>query len=116
MGAWGVEPWDNDDAADFFGDLWDDTPIVDRVLAGLASGGSSVVVGAAWLLVSIGRVYVWPVERLDESLESAVAALDVILVGEDEDEYLLAWQHEPTVLARVREYRDELASRLLRPE
>ncbi len=115
MGAWGDQPWDNDDAADFFGDLWEDTPIVDRVIAGLTSGTSSVVVAASWLLLGIGRVYVWPVDRLDEALTAAIDALEVILTGEDEEGYLALWDDDPAVAARLRGYRDELISRL-RPE
>jgi len=32
MGAWRKDPWDSDEAADWFGDFWEGTPVVDRRL------------------------------------------------------------------------------------
>lgn len=110
MGAWGTDPWDNDSAADFFGALWDDVPIVDRVHAGLRSDHGAEVVAALWLCAGLCRVYVWPIDRLDETVALAVAAADRLLAGDDADGYLELWD-DPAVRAQVERFRAELAAR-----
>jgi Domain of unknown function (DUF4259) len=112
MGAWGPEPWDNDDAADWFGDLFETVPIVDKVLEGLSDESGSVNVAAIWMCVVLCRVYVWDIDRMDETLEAAINAADRILAGEDEERLLELWDNEPSQIARIQGYRDELASRV----
>lgn len=114
MGVWGEEPWDNDSAADFFGGLWDGTPIVDRVHEALRSDDGEEVVGALWLCSELTRVYVWPIARLDETLALAVAAADLILSGEDDSDYLDRWEEagdEGATRVRIQALRDVLAAR-----
>lgn len=116
MGAWGREPWDNDGAADWFGGLWEGTPIVERVEAGLRSEDSDEIVAALWLCDHLCRVYVWPVASYDQTLDLAIAAGQRILEGEDDDGYLEMWEHEPSVVARQKEMRDRLKARKAGPE
>ena len=105
MGAWGDEPWDNDDAADWFGDLWDDVPIVERVHAGLQADDSWVMVAALWLSAQLCRVYVWPVDAIDETRRLSIAAADQILAGEDPDGYLECFDDDPEQRARIQALR-----------
>ena len=34
MGAWNINPWDNDNAADWFGDLFDEVPLREKMAQG----------------------------------------------------------------------------------
>lgn len=111
MGAWGTDPWDNDTAADWFGDLWDAVPIVGPVHAGLTSEESDEVVAALWLTVQLCRVYVWPVARMDETLDLAIGAAAAILAGEDPDGHLERWEDDPDVRAQIAGFHAELLSR-----
>jgi Domain of unknown function (DUF4259) len=111
MGAWGTEPWDNDGAADWFGDLWEGIPIAGRVLETLQAGTSDEVVAAIWLCSELCRAYVWPIGQLKETLSAAVAAADRILAGDDDDDYLALWDN-PAMTSQIQSYRDSLASRI----
>lgn len=109
MGVWGDEPWDNDAAADFFGDLWDAVPIVDRVHAGLRADDTFVQVAALWLCAQLCRVYVWPVGRIDETRSLAIAVADSILAGTDPSGYLELYDDDPEVRARIERFRTTIA-------
>ena len=111
-GAWGSEPWDNDDAADWFGDLFEALPIVDKVLDGLNDESGSVNVAAIWMCVALCRVYVWDIDRLDDTLALAIKTADRILAGEDEERFLELWNNDPSQVARIQGYRNELADRV----
>ena len=111
MGAWGTEPWDNDHAADWFGDLWDAAPIVAPVQAGLRSVSSNEAVAAIWLCTQLCRTYVWPIHDLEATLDLAIAAATKILDGKDEQEYLELWEHDPAPRARLESMLAELTGR-----
>jgi hypothetical protein len=111
VGTWGEEPWDNDVAADWFGNLWEAVPIVENVLAGLNDENGDVAVAALWMCTQLCRVYVWPIDRMDETLSAAVAAADRILAGEDENGWVELWGNA-AMTARIEGYRTELIERL----
>jgi len=110
VGTWGKQPWENDTAADFFGELWGGTPIVDRVLRALQSDEGETIFAALWLCSELCRTYVWPIDRLEETLTHAVAAADRLLAGDDEDQLLQRWD-DGEVADQMRAYREVLASR-----
>jgi len=77
MGMWNFEAWENDSAADWFGELMDGSEIRSRWLAGLNNDPEEeheVVRAAVWLFAQLGRVYIWPIEKYGEDLEAAVKA------------------------------------------
>lgn len=115
MGAWGMDPWDNDTAADFFGDLWQDTPVIDRVLETLRGEGDESTVAALWLCSELCRVYVWPIERLDETLDAAIAAAERILAGEDEEGLVEMWD-DPDFTAQIEGFLETMRARRSPPE
>ena len=81
MGAWGTAAWENDDAADWFGDTFDATGLARRVeekLNGDPEDDHEEIRAAAYLLVALGRVYIWPVEDLERHLALAASKLEVI--------------------------------------
>ena len=78
MGMWAFEPWDNDHAADWFGDLMDRTQLRKEWLEGINADpvdAPGVVRAAAALFVMLGRVYVWPIKTFDQDLELTIASL-----------------------------------------
>ena len=108
MGAWGTAAWDNDDAADWFGDLFDDTKLAQRVEKALKTKdieeNSGKIRAAAYMLVALGRVYIWPVDDLDRHLKLAIEKLEAI---SKLDEY----EGDESIAAEI----VELRSRLRRP-
>jgi hypothetical protein len=81
MGTWESEPWANDSAADWFGDLMDATSLRDEWFAGITADPENefeVVRAAAWLFIQLGRTYVWPVDDFDDDLERTITALQVV--------------------------------------
>lgn len=87
MGAWGHEPWDNDEAADWFGDLFAATKLAQRVEKALKTKDveefADTIRAAAYVLIALGRNYIWPVEDLDRHLRLAVEKLEAIQQLED---------------------------------
>ena len=109
MGAWGTAAWDNDDAADWFGDLFAATKLAARVEKTLKKKDIEEYAGqiraAAYMLVALGRVYIWPVDDLDRHLKLAIEKLEAISELDD-------YQGDPTIAAEIA----ELQSRLQAPD
>ncbi|MEQ8460629.1 MAG: DUF4259 domain-containing protein [Sandaracinaceae bacterium] len=81
MGAWGMAPWDNDSAADWFGDLFEAAPLaqfVEETLRRDARASPDQVRAAAALLVMLGRTYVWPRKALEGHLSLAIAQMKIV--------------------------------------
>jgi hypothetical protein len=81
MGAWGELPWDNDGAADWFGDLFDKTKLAEQVEDTLkldVDDSYEEIRAAASVLLFLGRVYIWPVHELDHHLALAADRLEEI--------------------------------------
>jgi hypothetical protein len=84
---WGNNPWDNDAAADWFGQLMKQTGFVNQVrytltLADLNKENEEITPllrAAAYCLVQFGHVYVWPVDFLESDLKLGIRALDIVL-------------------------------------
>ncbi|MCC2670860.1 MAG: hypothetical protein K0Q72_3331 [Armatimonadetes bacterium] len=82
MGAWGTAAWDNDGAADWFGELFDKTKLAARVEKTLKKKDveewHEEIRAAAHVLVALGRNYIWPVDVLDDHLKLAIEKLEAI--------------------------------------
>ena len=81
MGAWGTAAWENDGADDWFSDTFDATGLARRVeetLNGDPEDEHEEIRAAAYLLVTLGRVYIWPVEDLERHLALAASKLEAI--------------------------------------
>ena len=104
MGAWGVSPWDNDAAADWFGDLFDATKLADKVEEALqldAEDSHEEIRAAAAMVVMLGRVYIWPIEKYDQHLELAVSRLKELReleIYQEAPEFLAAIDDEIALL------------------
>lgn len=87
---WGKEPWDNDQAADWFAGLMEKTSLPDKVRTtlrlaekGLDEETTPLLRAAAWCVLQFARVYVWPVNDLETDLRMAIHALNVVLQDEE---------------------------------
>ena len=108
MGAWGKLPWENDGAADWFGDLFDKTKLaieVEDTLKLHAATYHQEIRAAASVLLSLGRVYVWPIRDLQRHLALAAEKLEEVsrvdIIAES-----------PTLVKEIRGEIQELRSRI----
>ena len=72
MGAWGKAPWENDKADDWFSGVMDRSELplaVEETLKRDVNQHHEEVRAAAYILVALGRVFIWPVDRLDAHLK-----------------------------------------------
>ena len=110
MGVWGTEPWDNDAAADWFGDFFKGIDADARIEEAFAydEDNEEEVRAACYLLGALGRVYIWPgdLQRLKRFHERGIELLTQMLEPGDEDEsYINMWPEEdkPAVIASIQE-------------
>ena len=78
MGTWGSAPWDDDAAADWYGDTLRRIGLPRAIEAALrldVAEHFQEVRAAAALVVLLGRVYVYPHDQLDPHLALAIAKL-----------------------------------------
>lgn len=85
MGAWGMAPWENDAADDWFADVMENSRLPSMVEAALvldAEEHHEDVRAAAYVLCSLGRIFIWPVDKLDDHLKLAIEKLRQIAAME----------------------------------
>lgn len=85
MGAWGKEPWDNDAAADWFADVMAKSGLPLMVEAALVLDAEEYheeIRAAAYVLLSLGHSFIWPIDKLDEHLKLAVEKLRQIAANQ----------------------------------
>ena len=113
MGAWGTKPWDNDSAADWFGDMFDSTGLarlVEKTLNSDVEDAHEEIRAAAHVLAILCRTYVWPVNDIDRHLALGVAKLEEIKQSGiyEEPEFVAALETDLAALrARQREEKHE---------
>ena len=111
MGAWGEAAWENDGAADWFADTFEATDLAQHVevtLNGDPEDDHQEIRAAAYVLVSLGRNFIWPVEDLDRHLALAITKLEAI---REMDIY----QEAPGFVEAINSEIDALRSRLKPP-
>lgn len=121
MGAWGVEPWDNDSAADWFNAFFVGIDVDKRMEEALRLGPDDEfdeLRAACYLLEVLGRIYVWPgdISRLDEYLRTGIRLLSEAIDPKTEwGEYFLDWwNNDPEMIASVKRQIQGLTARLER--
>jgi hypothetical protein len=111
MSAWATAAWDNDGAADWFGDMFDATGLakyVEEALERDVADYHEQVRAAAYMLVALGRVYVWPIGDLDNHLALAISKLEEVKALE-------TYQEVPDLIKAINEEIAVLKSRLKKP-
>jgi hypothetical protein len=111
MSAWATAAWDNDSAADWFGDMFDATGLaqyVEETLNRDTKAYHDEIRAAAYLLVALGRVYIWPIHELDNHLTLAISKLEEIKALE-------VFQEAPDFVRAIDDEISVLKSRLKKP-
>jgi hypothetical protein len=118
MGAWGSEIWDNDEAADWFGDFFKGIKANARIRNAFKDRNDIPVIRAAcFILGSLGHVYVWPgdLDELKQLLEEGIELLSRIAKPTDEDlednDFLEYWDDDPKLIKSVKAQIAELRKR-----
>ena len=81
MGAWGIKPYENDSASDWFSDLWDEFALPSKVEETLKmdlEDGHEEIRAAAYVLIQLGNTYIWPVDSIDRHCDLAARRLEEI--------------------------------------
>jgi len=107
MGMWAYKPWDNDEAADWFGDFMDRTQLRKEWLNGINADpveSPGAVRAAAALFVMLGRVYVWPIGTFDRDLELTITRLSALVEAGE-------YAEPPELVAAIEQEVAELKSR-----
>ncbi|SFF06442.1 hypothetical protein SAMN05518672_11531 [Chitinophaga sp. CF118] len=109
---WGERPWDNDQAADWLGGLMEKTSLPDKVrhTLRLANKGpdeetTPLLRAAAWCLIQLGHIYVWPVSELEDDLKLAIHALELVLQDEE-------YCYNEAIITKIKEEQKTLQERL----
>ena len=82
MGFWGVRPYENDDAADWFRNLWEDLPLpktVEETLDLDVDRHHAQIRAAIHVLLMLGDTYQWPIDDIDRHSQLAITRLEEIL-------------------------------------
>lgn len=115
MGAWDVEPWDNDRAADWYAEFFSDLKVDEIHKAFQHYDDYELIRAACYVLQTLGRVYVWPANKhddLDTLLEKGIELLTNMIHPPNEDwDFLELWDENPDVIQSVERQIDELKAR-----
>lgn len=90
MGAWGVQPWECDAAADWFAEIFEQTALAQRIEQALQldiDDHHEEIRAAAYLLRLLGRTYIWPVHEIDRHRKLAADRLQAVLDSGVLDDY-----------------------------
>ena len=106
MGGWGTRPWDNDTAADWFGNMMDNTGLAEYVVNTLKQeiddddpgAAADEIRAAAAVVLLLGHRFIWPVDDLETHLKFAVSRLEEILAKKQEGRAEQQIQAEITAL------------------
>ena len=112
MGTWGNLPWDNDNAADWFDDLFSRTQLAKHVEETLnldPTKSYEEIRAAACVLLLFGHPYVWPIDRLNRHLTLAAEGLERIA-------HQAVFAEVPEILKCIQAEIQELRSRITRTE
>lgn len=90
MGCWGTRPWDNDAAADWFGNMMNNTGLIEYVVNTLRQEiddddpgfVADEIRAAASVVILLGHIYVWSVDDWKEHVKLAISRLEEILAKE----------------------------------
>jgi hypothetical protein len=115
VGVWSVQPWGNDEAADWFASFFRDLDIDALRAAFKYYDAWGEIRAACYVLQSLGYGSVWPTDRLEdlkELLDLGIAHLEKMLNPPDQSwDYLELWGHDPEVIAALQQQLSELQER-----
>jgi hypothetical protein len=106
MGVWGIEPWQSDGAATWFGESLKATSFDEHIREAFKFvDGHQEIRAACHLLAGLGQPGVWPGQTLvlGEFLREGIKLLNDMLDPENEEtDFLELCDNDPEVIASVR--------------
>ncbi|OOW05669.1 MULTISPECIES: DUF4259 domain-containing protein [Pseudomonas] len=120
MGAWNYNPWENDEAADWFQEFWKQqnfAVLINEISQfDPAEERYDAFRAACYLLQTLGNPYIWPTEylaQLKPLIEQAISILTQLIdPPNDEWGFLDMWGDSADVINAVEEQIDALKMRL----
>jgi hypothetical protein len=95
-------PWNNDSAADWYADLFDETAVAAKVEEALNADPeehANEIRAASAVLIMLGRTFIWPIDDIDRHLTLAIAKMEKVRsLHEDAPEFASAVAEEIAVL------------------
>jgi hypothetical protein len=82
MGYWGYNAWENDNAADWFADMFEATDLhafVEDTLSRSVDNNIEETRAAAHIVIALGHTYIWPIDYIDKHLHLAASKLKSLL-------------------------------------
>lgn len=107
MGAWGIEVWENDAAADLFATVMEkvDTQFILDLAKSIlkADDRYDEARAIAYIIATLGKHYIWPIEEF-ESLESIKLQLITYLEGmlDENSEFMEVWENDEEICLQIR--------------
>ena len=116
MGAWDVQPWDNDTAADWFAGFFSGIDFDSRIVSAFEEDDEyDEIRAASYILQTLGRIYVWPgdVNKLGSHLDLALRHLRNMVDPDHEacQELQELWGSDSAVFDSIRTQITELEQR-----
>lgn len=120
MSAWNYNPWDNDNASDWFQQFWkqkDFTVLINEIKQfDPKEPGYDTFRAACYLLQTLGNPYVWPTEHLDELKPLVGYAIEILtkMINPPSKEwyFLDIWEGSEEIIKAVQVQIDALEARL----
>ncbi|MCA8989938.1 MAG: DUF4259 domain-containing protein [Planctomycetaceae bacterium] len=107
MGTWDFAPWENDTAADWFANIFNETSFANHIEEALKRDIDEypeVIRAATAVLIMLGRLYVWPIEILEDHLKLAIGKMELCVeAGVFADETPLVEKEILTLKARLKD-------------
>jgi hypothetical protein len=118
MGDWGPEPWESDEAADWFHKLWrkcDFSVLIDEIRNfDEREEGYDSFRAASYVLQCLGNPYMWPSKHLDiltELLDKSISVLENMINPPNDAWVFLEMGNDARVVDSVRSQITELRKR-----
>ncbi|MBC1544133.1 DUF4259 domain-containing protein [Listeria sp. FSL L7-0233] len=116
MGAWGFDPWDSDEAADWFGEFMKHVDI-DFIIQTVEEVENNEydydrIRAVSYIVEMLGKSYIWPVdyyENLDKMVEKLINLLTLMI--EPDSDFLDMWGNNPEIKIAVQKQIDALKKR-----
>lgn len=113
MGAWGVEPWESDAAADWFARFFEDVDVNARIGEAFLRGEHEEIRAGCFLLGTLGRVFVWPgdLDELKSLLDEGISWLRAMIDPADTRYEADQWREPEEFIRAIQEQIRELEAR-----
>ncbi|HAA2288004.1 TPA_asm: hypothetical protein GEG06_00255 [Listeria monocytogenes] len=116
MGAWGFDPWDSDEAADWFGEFMKhvDIDFITQTVEEVENNEYDYerIRAVSYIVEMLGKSYIWPVdyyEDLDKMVEKLINLLTLMI--EPDSDFLDMWGNNPEIIIAVQKQIDVLKKR-----